>query len=197
MTKMTSSTSKAIDHRSKILQVAMRLARTRGFNAFSYRDIQAEVGIKTASIHYHFPTKKDLGLALMTQYIQENEQLLADIAQSNQSYLAQFRAYTQLFGKDDDSVQELCLAGMLASDVDTLTTELETLIQKFFVQSEAWLTALFTAGQQSGEFKSTFEPSSIARLAVDALEGALSTARVFHKPQRPMQVAQALEALLI
>ena len=34
-----------------------------GFNAFSYSDLADEIGIKKASIHYHFPSKMDLGIA--------------------------------------------------------------------------------------------------------------------------------------
>ena len=31
----------------------------RGFHSFSYRNVGAQVGIRTASIHYRFPTKAD------------------------------------------------------------------------------------------------------------------------------------------
>ena len=49
----------------KILDVAEHFMQTRGFNDFSYRDIQNEVGVKTSSIHYYFPTKQDLVIHLI------------------------------------------------------------------------------------------------------------------------------------
>ena len=41
--------------RERILDSAQALAQARGFNAFSYADIATELGVKKASIHYHFP----------------------------------------------------------------------------------------------------------------------------------------------
>jgi TetR/AcrR family transcriptional regulator, transcriptional repressor for nem operon len=52
----------------RILDVAERLVQTRGFNSFSYADIATELRITTASLHYHFPSKAELGSALITRY---------------------------------------------------------------------------------------------------------------------------------
>src|SRR5208282_4598313 len=51
-----------------ILNVAERLAQTRGYNGFSYADIAEELGVTKASLHYHFPSKAELGRALITRY---------------------------------------------------------------------------------------------------------------------------------
>jgi TetR/AcrR family transcriptional repressor of nem operon len=49
----------------KILDTAESLIQKMGYNAFSYKDIAAVVGIKTSSIHYYYPTKEDLVLAVI------------------------------------------------------------------------------------------------------------------------------------
>jgi len=49
------------DTAERILDIAQDLIQRRGFNAFSYHDIAAPMGIRKASIHYHFPSKADLG----------------------------------------------------------------------------------------------------------------------------------------
>src|SRR5690606_27556968 len=54
--------------RTQILQQAERLVQERGCNGFSYRDLSALIGIKTSSVHYYFPQKEDLLLALVQQY---------------------------------------------------------------------------------------------------------------------------------
>ena len=51
-----------------ILDAAQVLVQEVGFNGFSYAHIAEKVGIRTASIHYHFPNKEDLGEALITRY---------------------------------------------------------------------------------------------------------------------------------
>ena len=54
----------------RILDVAERLVQTRGYNGFSYADISAQLRIRNASVHYHFPTKTDLGKRLVSRYRQ-------------------------------------------------------------------------------------------------------------------------------
>jgi len=51
-----------------MLEVAQRLIQVRGFNGFSYADIAGELGITKASLHYHFRSKAELGLALIVRY---------------------------------------------------------------------------------------------------------------------------------
>ena len=53
----------ATDTKQTILEAARRVVQSRGYNALSFRELAKEVGIKSASIHYHFPTKGDLGAA--------------------------------------------------------------------------------------------------------------------------------------
>jgi len=48
-----------------VSEVKVRLG---GYNNFSFREIANEVGIKSARVHYHFPTKADLGAELAHQY---------------------------------------------------------------------------------------------------------------------------------
>lgn len=49
----------------RILDTAQDLIRHRGYSAFSYADIADRVGIRKASIHYHFAAKEDLVLSLI------------------------------------------------------------------------------------------------------------------------------------
>lgn len=42
-----------------IMDAAERRMRIGGFNGFSFREIAADVGVKSSSVHYHFPTKEN------------------------------------------------------------------------------------------------------------------------------------------
>ena len=53
------------DTRAELLIQAETLVRGRGYAGFSYADLAEAVGIRKASIHHHFPTKVDLGAALV------------------------------------------------------------------------------------------------------------------------------------
>ncbi len=65
------------DTRTLILDVAQELVQSRGYNGFSYRDIALRLGVRNAAIHYHFPSKGDLGRELLVRY---RERLRASLA---------------------------------------------------------------------------------------------------------------------
>ena len=61
---MSNSTERA----REILEIAETLVRRRGYNGFSHTEIASELGVSKLSIHYHFKTKEELGLALVDMY---------------------------------------------------------------------------------------------------------------------------------
>lgn len=65
---------KEVSHsgRSRILDEAERLFRTRGYNAVTMRDIAREVGIRQASLYYHFPSKEQLFVAVTEQMFERH-----------------------------------------------------------------------------------------------------------------------------
>ena len=77
----------------RILDIAERLVQTRGFSNFSYADIASELGITTASLHYHFPGKAELGQALITRYAQRFSQALSQIEHGQPNARAKLEAY--------------------------------------------------------------------------------------------------------
>lgn len=56
--------SKAEASRVKILNTAQRLFARRGFEGVSIRDIARAVGMTTASLYYHFPSKEEIFVAV-------------------------------------------------------------------------------------------------------------------------------------
>ncbi len=52
--------------REALLEAAAAQLEAVGWASFSFRDLAEQVGIRAPSIHYHFPSKADLGLALVT-----------------------------------------------------------------------------------------------------------------------------------
>jgi len=70
------------DTATRILDIAERQMRQHGYNAVSYRDIAAEMGIKSASLHYHFPKKADLGISLVKRVIKLKSSLICIVEPS-------------------------------------------------------------------------------------------------------------------
>ena len=61
----------ASDMKTAIMDAAERRIQLGGFGGFSFREIAADVGVKSSSVHYHFPTKEDLAAAVIRRWAEE------------------------------------------------------------------------------------------------------------------------------
>lgn len=58
----------SVNSKEAILLAAKTIAQSQGYNGLNFRDLAQSVGIKAASIYYHFPSKADLGIAVAKRY---------------------------------------------------------------------------------------------------------------------------------
>jgi TetR/AcrR family transcriptional repressor of nem operon len=166
-----------------ILDVAEQLAQTRGYNGFSYADIAAKLGVTKASLHYHFPSKAELGRALIARYHTVFGAALETIDQQAANPTEKLRRYVGLY----DAVirnDRMCLCGMLAAEYTTLPGPMQQGLKKFFDMNERWLTAVLQDGRRSGSLSFKESANERARLLFGALEGAMLVARSYSDPLR-------------
>src|SRR5437763_1694997 len=107
------------DTPQRILDVAERLVRERGFNAFSYADVASALGVTKASLHYHFPGKAELGQTLITRYRERFAAALRQIDQKLPDAHAKLEAYAGLYGEVLEG-KRMCMCGVLAGEYATL-----------------------------------------------------------------------------
>ena len=86
---------------TRLMDAAQLLIMERGYNAFSYKDLAESVGIRTASIHYHFPSKGDLGLAVMGRYLGKLDDALARFERTAQSGRARIEGLVKVFAETE------------------------------------------------------------------------------------------------
>jgi len=177
--------------RDHVLDVAERLAQTRGFNGFSYADIAAELKVTKASLHYHFPSKTELGCALLERYGQRFGEALSEIHASGRPALRQLEAYVQLYAKVLRSGR-LCLCGMLAAEYLTIAEPMRRALRDFFDANEAWLTRLLESGREAGDLSFDGSAAEAANALTSSLEGAMLLARSYGDPSRFVTAADRL-----
>ena len=176
---------------TRILEVAERLAQTRGFNGFSYADIAAELSLTKASLHYHFATKAELGCALIVSYSKRFDAALAQIDTANPQDT--LRRYVQLY----ESVlvrDRMCLCGMLAAEYSTLPQAMRLELRCFFDKNESWLANNLERGRKAGALRFDGSALEIARMLMAGLEGAMLLARSYEEPSRFHATAKRLLA---
>jgi TetR/AcrR family transcriptional repressor of nem operon len=173
------------DTRGELLDAAECLVRTRGYNGFSYRDLAEQIGIKTASIHYHFPTKADLGEAVVETERERFAKVLARLDAEEKDPRRRLKRFVELFqAKTIDCGNRMCLGAMLAVEQDTLPDAVGQAARQLFADKEAWLAKLLEEGRKQRRFRFKGSPEVTARAVFGALEGALLTARAFHDVRR-------------
>jgi TetR/AcrR family transcriptional repressor of nem operon len=168
----------AVDTRTAILDVAERLVQARGFNAFSYADVAAELGITSAALHYHFAGKAELGESLITRYAENFMAALAEIDATGAPAATRLRDYCAIY-RDALADQRMCLCGMLAAEYETLAGPMRDAVVRFFDDNERWLAQLLDAGRDEGSLAFTDAASAAATMVLATLEGAMLVARPY------------------
>lgn len=166
-----------------VLDVAQSLAQTRGFNGFSFRDLAAAIGVKSASIHYHFPSKADLGVALVRRYRRAFEDALHDAEARSAAASFRLKAFVEIFRSSLEE-DRLCLCGMLGAERDSLPPQVAIEVRDFFAFCEDWLASQMKQGRQDGTFDFAGSPQVAALQLLALLEGGLLVARSLGDPAR-------------
>lgn len=160
----------------KLLDVAEKKTQLLGFNGFSYKDLQNEVGIKTSSIHYYFPSKQDLACAMINRYTNRFDGYLQSISQSQPKGLKRLSQLADLFiGVVEEG--KFCLCGMLASDFMSLEKSVVKKLRNYFDRVEKWIYEAIEIGKKQNEIKKEVNSVQSASCFFALLEGGMLMAR--------------------
>ena len=167
----------------KILDIAERLMQVRGYNGFSYADIAQALRVTKASLHYHFPSKSDLGRRLMERYTENFAGALAEIDASSADPRKKLERYVAIYASVL-AQNRMCLCGMLAAEYATLPKPIRSEVLRFFDANESWLARVLEEGRQAKAFRFAGPAVEAARALIAALEGAMMMARSYGDAER-------------
>jgi TetR/AcrR family transcriptional repressor of nem operon len=140
-----------------------------GYSNFSFRELAAEVGIKSASVHYYFRTKGDLGAEIARQYTDNFLLMLGkpnDIVKSGGNPL---NAYINQFRLALINDKKMCLCGILGAESNGLPNEVRHETKVFFQRTIDWLEQAYEIIGSNG--KDDAKRNAVKMLSV--LEGAM------------------------
>jgi TetR/AcrR family transcriptional regulator, transcriptional repressor for nem operon len=112
-----------------IMDAAERRIRLGGFNGFSFREIAADVGIKSSSVHYHFPTKENLAAAVIHRYTDEVAELIEQELAKDPDPI---RVWTRAFRGTLHSAERMCPCAVLGAVSLDLPQEVVLEVKRFF-----------------------------------------------------------------
>lgn len=166
-----------MDRKRQILDTAERLVRTRGYDGFSYGDLEAAIGIRKASIHHHFPSKAGLGLALAARYRGRVIERLNAIAARRTRAADRLAEYLDLYREALAGGQQLCLCIALGAERDSLAPDTLAQLDAFNAESLAWLTQMFDLARKDASISQAGEPGLEAAATLALVDGAQLIAR--------------------
>lgn len=112
-----------------IMDATERRIREAGYSGFSFREIAADVGVKSASIHYHFPTKSALAAAVARRYNTRVVEAADAAVAAGQDVVEAWKA---VFRSALEEGAKMCLCGSLGATVGDLTPDVAYEVQQFF-----------------------------------------------------------------
>lgn len=163
--------------RKLILSLARGYVQRFGFNGFSFQTIADDLGIKKASIHYHFKSKEEMGLAILDHYIAAFAKWSEDVKSKSNATL-KLEAYFKIFERFIQDDKKVCPIGVLSSDFHTLPETMRSRLWDLHDHQRKWLITTMREGRHAGEFADDLNETEAADTILSAIQGGLLASRI-------------------
>jgi len=180
----------------RIAEVAQSLVQELGYNGFSFEHIAKEVGMRKASVHHHFASKADLGVAVVKIYTHEFQEALQVILTNTKTAPQRLTAYADLFEATFANQHHLCVCGMLSAESNSLDAAVKLEVNHFFQLNITWLTFVVQEGMDSGILKKVSDAPALAQTCLSMLEGSMLVGRCLSAPLGPRHMMDVFLGLL-
>ena len=161
--------------RSDLLDAAQAMIRDRGVNGFSFRDLAGEMGMSSASLHHHFPTKGDLCLAVIQRHRDAWNRRLAALAAEIEDWPRRWRTLAAKFASKS---RDGYLLSILAADFGHLPPTCQHEVQLLHSNLTGWLARFVTEAKKRDELPIDTNAEAMAHALLSLLQGSLLLARL-------------------
>src|ERR1700741_2702145 len=118
------------DVKAAIMDAAERRMQQAGFSGFSFREIAADVGIKSSTVPYHFPTKEELAAAVIRRWAEYTSELIDKELEKDPDPV---RVWTKAFRGTAFSEAHMCPCTVLGAASQDLPPQVAREVKGFFM----------------------------------------------------------------
>jgi TetR/AcrR family transcriptional regulator, transcriptional repressor for nem operon len=183
------------DTKNQIIDLAESLLLQRGYNGFSYTHISSALHVKNAAIHYHFPTKTELGVAIIQRARQQFEKWIIHPRMASMGFPKKLDAFFDIFRDFLKFEGHVCLGSALEHDFNTLPAQMQEEARGLIYDFLTWLERLFKEGREAGDFSFSGKPKEQAVFVLAALQGACQMVRATDKTYLDMAIRRIKQYL--
>jgi TetR/AcrR family transcriptional regulator, transcriptional repressor for nem operon len=171
------------DVAAAILDAAERRIRKGGFNGFSFREIAVDVGVKSSSVHYHFPTKDNLAAAVIQRYTAETADLVErELEKDHNPVKVWIKAFRGTLHSDD----RMCPCAVLGSSSQDLPPEVAVEVKKFFKMCHDKMVEEGLPSDEASQLLATITGALVVANAVNDLAIYDRATREFSRAHSPV-----------
>ncbi len=168
------------DSRSRLLDAALKVVRTKGYNATRVEDICAEAGVTKGSFFHHFKSKDELALAAVAHWVEMTGGLFEEAPyHAPAGPLDRLLAYVD-FRKTiiaGDIAAFTCFAGTMAQEVYDSHPAIRDACAASILGHAATLEPDIEAAMRERGIAADWTPASLARHTQAVLQGAFILAK--------------------
>lgn len=169
--------------REHLLECAADLLQRVGYASFSFRDLADAVGIRAASVHYHFPTKADLGVALVDWFRARTGPEIAALCVASPNIRHRLLALAEHVAKHTCTSGKSCPINLLLSEFSVLPPALQVKVRAWVDDCISSMASWLEQGRSAGELSFPGDAISQARLVWSVIEHGTQLARTH--PDQP------------
>jgi TetR/AcrR family transcriptional regulator, transcriptional repressor for nem operon len=168
------------DARTRLLDAAVDVIRTKGFAATSIDDLCGAAGVTKGSFFHHFENKEALGVAVANHWAETTSTFFAAAPyHAPQDPLDRVLAYVA-FRKSiitGELAQVTCLVGTLVQEVFASSPAVRDACAASIFGHAATLTADIAAAKRARSITADWTPESLARHTQTVIQGAFVLAK--------------------
>jgi AcrR family transcriptional regulator len=182
------------DTRRDILNTAEHLLQMRGFNGFSYQHIAAQLGIRNAAVHYHFPGKSDLGVAIVRRFRDDFHWWAAQLDAKGATAAERMEAFFELDQRYAEQ-NKVCPLGVVSVEYAGVPPAMRAEAKALVSQVVDWLSLTLDKGRADGSMAFEGDTHEMALHVLAATQGALQVQRL-HSDEGFFRVLRSLRTVL-
>jgi len=171
--------------RDDLLKHGLDVVHRHGFAASGVAEIAKAAGAPKGSFYNHFKSKDDFANSVLLAYFAEVCEALDEMVRPDgrraparlRSYFKQLRDYNARNG-----FQRGCLIGNISAEASTVNAETRALTGRLLSEWSKRLKPCLAEGQRAGDIRGDLPAARLARVLLDAWQGAVLRSKVERGP---------------
>jgi AcrR family transcriptional regulator len=165
--------------RGKLLDAAFCEIHRHGFQAASIANILRDTGLTKGALYHHFPTKQDLGLAVVDEVIgaRLEEWIFKPLRESKQPVATLIEIIGLKALADEEAVTLGCPLNNLMQEMSPLDAAFKGRIEAIVTTWGGVIRDALERGQKAGEIRADVDCRAAALFILSAWEGCVGVAK--------------------